>query len=149
MIQRDFADPKLRDAALSAVGQLAPSGRRGVSTMEIGGRALKSGAWRLLTPETRLQVRAWLEQPVVSRETIELRGRVRAVDLDLRRFDLRRVDENQPDLRCIYPASLDARAKGWLDAVVTVRGQVEMYQGTARLLQVQSVEEVAVDQPPA
>ncbi len=149
LIQRDFADPKLRDAALSAVGQLAPSGRRGVSTMEIGGRALKSGAWRLLTPETRLQVRAWLEQPVVSRETIELRGRVRAVDLDLRRFDLRRVDENQPDLRCIYPASLDARAKGWLDAVVTVRGQVEMYQGTARLLQVQSVEEVAVDQPPA
>ena len=29
LIQREFADPKLRDAALSAVGQLAPSGRRG------------------------------------------------------------------------------------------------------------------------
>jgi hypothetical protein len=142
LIQREFADPKLRDAALSAVGQLAPSGRRGVSTMEIGGRALKAGRWRLLTPETRLQVRAWLEQPVVSHETIELRGRVRAVDLDLRRFDLRRVDENQPDLRCIYPASLDARAKQWLDAVVIVRGQVETYQGVARLLQVASVEEV-------
>ena len=141
LIQREFADPKLRDAALSAVGQLAPSGRRGVSTMEISGRALKPGAWRLLTPETRLQVRAWLEQPVLSRETIELRGRVRAVDLDVRRFDLRRVDENQPDLRCIYPASLDARAKQWLDAIVTVRGQVETYQGVARLLQVQSVEE--------
>ena len=142
-IQREFADPKLRDAALSAVGQLAPSGRRGVSTMEIGGRALKRSAWRLLTPETRLLVRAWLEQPVVSRETLELRGRVRAVDLDLRRFDLRRVDENQPDLRCIYPASLDARAKHWLDVIVTVRGQVETYQGVARLLQVQSVEEVS------
>ena len=141
LIQREFSDPKLRDAALSAVGQLAPSGRRGVSSLEIGGRALQKGAWRLLTPQTRLQVRAWLEQPVVSRETLELRGRVRAVDLDLRRFDLRRVGENLPDLRCIYPAALDARAKGWLDATVVVRGQVEMYQGAARLLQVQSVEE--------
>ena len=150
LIQREFADPKLRDAALSAVGQLAPSGRRGVSTMEISGRALKPGAWRLLTPETRLQVRAWLEQPMVGRETIELRGRVRAVDLDLRRFDLRRVDENQPDLRCIYPAALDARAKHWLDVIVVVRGQVETYQGVARLLQVQSVEETAAEgQPPA
>jgi hypothetical protein len=147
LIQREFADPKLRDAALSAVGQLAPSGRRGVSTIEIGGRAVPRGAWRLLTPETRLQVRAWLEQPVVSRETREFRGRVRAVDLDLRRFDLRRVGENLPDLRCIYPAELDARAKQWLDATVVVRGQVEMYQGAARLLQVASVEEVEMPIP--
>jgi hypothetical protein len=140
LIQREFADPKLRDAALSAVGQLAPSGRRGVSTLEISGRAMRAGKWRLLTPQTRLQVRAWLEQPVESRETIELRGRVRAVDLDLRRFDLRRLDEAQPDLRCIYPAELDARARHWLDAVVVVRGHAEMYQGSARLLQVESVE---------
>jgi hypothetical protein len=142
LIQREFADPKLRDAALSAVGQLAPSGRRGVSSMEISGRALKPGAWRLLTPETRLKVREWLEQPVVSHETIELRGRVRAVDLDVRRFDLRRQEDNQPDLRCIYPESLDGETKNWLDALVVVRGQVETYQGAARLLQVQSVEKL-------
>jgi hypothetical protein len=142
MIRQEFADPKLRDAALSAVGQLAPSGRRGVSTMEIGGRALQKGKWRLLTPETRQQVRAWLEQPVLSHEVVELRGRVRAIDLDLRRFDLRRIDGgNLPDLRCIYPATFDLRAKKWLDATVVVRGQVETYQGAARLLQVQSVEE--------
>jgi len=146
LIQREFADPKLRDAALSAVGQLAPSGRRGVSSMEIGGRAMPKGSWRLLTPETRQQVRAWLEQPLVSRQTLEVRGRVRAVDLDLRRFDLRLVDRNLPDLRCIYPASLDARARDWLDAVVIVRGQAEMYQGAARLLQVASVEEVSARQ---
>ena len=140
-IRHEFADPKLRDAALSAVGQLAPSGRRGVSSMEIGGRAMPEGRWRLLTPETRLQVRAWLEQPVLSREVIELRGRVRAVDLDMRRFDLRRTDNTQmPDLRCIYPAAFDAAAKGWLDASVVVRGQVETFQGAARLLQVQNVE---------
>jgi len=145
LIRREFADPKLRDAALSAVGQLAPSGRRGVSSLEIGGRAMPKGAWRLLTPETRLQVRAWLEQPVMSHEVVELRGRVRAVDLDLRRFDLRRVDGgNLPDLRCIYPASFDAAARKWLDATVVVRGQVETYQGAARLLQVQSVEEMEV-----
>ena len=140
-IRQEFADPKIRDAALSAVGQLAPSGRRGVSSMEIGGRALKQGAWSLLTPQTREQVRAWLEQPVPSDETVEVRGRVRSVDLDLRRFDLRRIDGgNQSDLRCIYPADFDVPARQWLDATVVVRGQVEIYQGKPRLLQVRSVE---------
>ena len=144
LIRHEFADPKLRDAALSAVGQLAPSGRRGVSSVEIGGRAMQKGAWRRLTPETRHQVRAWLEQPMMSTEVVELRGRVRAIDLDLRRFDLRRIDGGHlPDLRCIYPASFDTPAKKWLDATVVVRGQVETYQGAARLLQVQSVEEMA------
>jgi hypothetical protein len=143
LIRTEFADPKLRDAALSAVGQLAPSGRRGVSSLEIGGRAMPAGKWRLLTPETRVQVRAWLEQPTFSNEVVELRGRVRAIDLDLRRFDLRRIDGgNLPDLRCIYPASFDVPAKKWLDATVVVRGQVETYQGVARLLQVQGVEEI-------
>jgi hypothetical protein len=142
VIRREFADPKLRDAALSAVGHLAPSGRRGVSSLEIGGRALKSGAWRVLTPQTRQVVRTWLEQPVLSDEVLEFRGRVRAIDLDLRRFDLRRIDGgNLPDLRCIYPASFDLPAKNWLDATVTVRGRVETYQGAARLLQVQEVTE--------
>lgn len=145
LIRREFADPKLRDAALSAVGQLAPSGRRGVSSIDIGGRAMQPGAWRTLTPQTRQQVRAWLEQPVLSDEVIELRGRVRAIDLDLRRFDLRRIDGgNLPDLRCIYPASFDLPAKKWLDATVTVRGQVETYQGVARLLQIRAVEETAL-----
>jgi hypothetical protein len=142
LIRRDFADPKLRDAALSAVGQLAPSGRRGVSSVEIGGRALRNRGWRTLTPQTRQQVRSWLERPMLSDEVIELRGRVRAIDLDLRRFDLRRIDGGDlPDLRCIYSASFDLPAKKWLDGTVIVRGQVEVYQGVARLLQVQSVRE--------
>ena len=141
-ICREFEDPKLRDAALSAVGQLAPSGRRGVSSIDIGGRALSDRPWRTLTPQTRLQVRSWLEKPVLGEEVVELRGRVRSIDLDLRRFDLRRVDGgNQPDLRCIYPSEFDAAAKNWLDSVVVVRGRVETYRGAARLLQVQSVRE--------
>jgi hypothetical protein len=143
LIRRDFADPKLRDAALSAVGQLAPTGRRGVSSLAIGGRALKSQTWNILTPQTRQQVRSWLEQPVLSNEVIELTGRVRAIDLDLRRFDLRRIDGGHlPDLRCIYPAAFDLPAKGWLDRNVVVRGQVELYQGVARLLQVEAVTEL-------
>lgn len=141
LIRQEFADPKIRDAALSAVEQLAPSGRRGVSSVDIAGRAMQPGAWRRLTPETREQVRAWLEQPVVGAEVAELRGRVRSVDLDLRRFDLRRIGGgNQPDLRCIYPASFDIPAKRWLDATVVVRGQVESYHGVARLVQVQRVD---------
>jgi hypothetical protein len=143
LITHEFADPKLRDAALSAVGQLAPSGRRGVSSLEIGGRAVQKGAWRMLTPETRHQVRSWLERPVMSHEVIELKGRVRAIDLDLRRFDLRRIDGGQlPDLRCIYPPTFDIPAKRWLDAMVVVRGRVESYKGAARLLQVETLEEI-------
>jgi hypothetical protein len=140
-IQHEFADPKLRDAALSAVGQLAPTGRRGVSSLEIGGRAMQKGRWRLLTPETRQQVRSWLERPLLSHDVTEFRGRVRAIDLDLRRFDLRRIDRGQsPDLRCIYPESFDGPAKKWLDATVVVCGQVESFQGAARLLQVHTME---------
>jgi hypothetical protein len=142
-IRHQFADPKVRDAALSAVGHLAPTGRRGVSSIELSGRALPGGAWRRLTPETREQVRAWLDEPVVSRESIEVRGHVRAVDLDVRRFDLRRVGENLPDLRCIYPTELDAQAKDWLDATVIVRGQAELYHGAPRLVQVNRVEQVS------
>jgi hypothetical protein len=145
LIVRDFADPKLRDAALSAVGQLAPSGRRGISSIAIGGRSFPSRSWHVLTPQTRQQVRSWLERPVLSDEVIELTGRVRAIDLDLRRFDLRRIDGgNLPDLRCIYPSAFDPPAKSWLDRTVVVRGQVELYQGVARLLQVQSVTELVV-----
>jgi hypothetical protein len=89
-------------------------------------------------------VRSWLEQPVLSREEVTLTGHVRAIDLDLRRFDLRRIDGGSlPDLRCIYPSTFDPPAKNWLDSTVTVRGRVEMYQGAARLLQVESVTEVA------
>jgi hypothetical protein len=139
-ICRDLQDPKIRDAALSAVGQLAPSGRRGVSSVGLGGRALPDRPWRTLTPETRLQVRSWLEKPVLGDEVVELNGRVRSIDLDLRRFDLRRVDGgNQPDLRCIYAAEFDAAAKTWLDTLVVVRGRVETYRGAARLLQVEGV----------
>lgn len=145
LIRHEFADPKLRDAALSAVGQLAPSGRRGISTLEISGRAMPRGAWQMLTPQTRQQVHAWLNQPVVGNEVVELRGRVRAIDLDLRRFDLRRIDGgNLPDLRCIYPAAFDTRAKKWLDATVVVHGQVETFQGAARLLQLQTLEEIEI-----
>lgn len=144
LIRQEFADPKLRDAVLSAVGQIAPSGRRGVSSLEIGGRALQKGAWRQLTPETHQQVCAWLEHPVPGNEFVELRGRVRTIDLDLRRFDLRRAGEGSlPDLRCIYPASFDIAARRWFDAVIVVRGRVETFQGAARLLQVQSVEKIA------
>lgn len=141
-IKQELADPKLRDAALSAVGQLAPSGRRGVSSVAIGGRALKEQAWRILTPQTRLQIRAWLEQPVTGHEVLEFRGLVRAIDLDLRRFDLRHLhQENLPDLRCIYPASFDVFAKQWLDKTLIVKGRVETYQGKPRLLQVTEIAE--------
>jgi hypothetical protein len=71
-----------------------------------------------------------------------MNGRVRSIDLDLRRFDLRRIGGGeQPDLRCIYPAEFDAAARNWLDRLVVVRGRVETYHGAARLLQVESVRE--------
>jgi hypothetical protein len=145
LIRRDFADPKLRDAALSALGQLAPSGRRGVTSIGLGGRDLGTRSWPTLTPQTRRQVRSWLDRPVLSDEAVTLAGRVRAIDLDLRRFDLRRIDGgNLPDLRCIYPAAFDPPARGWLDQVVRVTGRVETFQGVARLLQVTDVSDVSV-----
>ena len=125
-ISERFPDHAIRDSLLSAVYNLAPTGRRGIAsvTFYAGGEPARPAV--PLTAATRRFLRPLLDKPVSSDVSGEFRGTIRAVDLDARRFVLRGV----PDVgavRCAYPAALDGRVRSLLasGAKVEVRGSHE------------------------
>lgn len=137
----DFPDPMLRDAGLTAVAHLAPSGRRGIETVDLTGKCLPDNRWRHLTIETRQRVKTWLDKPVLGTESVTLTGTVREIDLDARRIELRQIESTEiATLRCIYPAGYDREAKAWLDHRIKVTGRVETFQGRARLMQIETLQ---------
>jgi hypothetical protein len=138
-IARDFPDPKVRDAALSAVQHLSPSGHMGINSVSLTGREFASKSFHKLTPESRSAIRKLIEHPVKSDEPLEFIGIIREMDLDLRRFELRRlVGSETEEVRCIYPENYDAQAVEWLNGKAKVFGKIERGQdGKPRLLQVE------------
>lgn len=137
----DFPDPLLRDAGLTAVAHLAPSGRRGIETVDLTGNCLPDKRWRHLTLETRQRVKTWLDKPVLGTESVTLVGTVREIDLDARRIELRQIESNElASLRGIYPAGYDRVAKSWIDRRVRLTGKVESFQGKPRLMQVDQLD---------
>ncbi|PAW78390.1 MAG: hypothetical protein B9S32_07650 [Verrucomicrobia bacterium Tous-C9LFEB] len=136
-VVHDFPDPLLRDAGLTAVVHLAPSGRRGIETVDLTGNCLPDKRWRHLTLDTRQRVKTWLDKPVLGTESVTLVGTVREIDLDARRIELRQIESNElTSLRGIYPAGYDRVAKSWIDHRVRLTGRVESFQGKPRLMQV-------------
>lgn len=137
----EFPDPMLRDAGLTAVAHLAPSGRRGIETVDLTGKCLPDNRWRHLTLETRQRVKTWLDKPVLGSESVTLVGTVREIDLDARRLELRQIESSELTfLRGIYPGTLDRNAKSWLDHRLRITGKVESYQGKPRLIQIDQLE---------
>jgi hypothetical protein len=139
-VRHQFPDPMIRDAGLTAVAHLAPSGRRGIDTVDLTGRCLPDTQWRHLTVQTRQRVRDWLDKPVLSTELVTLTGIVREIDLDAHRFELRQIESNAlTALRAIYPATFDRQAKTWLDHHAQITGHVETYQDKPRLIQIEEI----------
>lgn len=139
-VKQALTDPKLRDSALIAVRELAPSGRsRGISGVTIAGGGVRAAEVNPLTKESRLIVRHILATPVKRTEVITISGIVRETDLDDKRFEVRGIEENTlTDLRCIYgPKVADPIASKWLNHKVEVTGRVERdASGRARLMKV-------------
>ena len=100
---REVPDAKVRDAALVAVARLAPSTRSGITGVTIAsGADGGGGSGERLTPKLRRELQRQLNQgKTTGLEVVVIRGEVRELDLDFRRFELRRIS-NQPDLsiRC-------------------------------------------------
>lgn len=132
-------DPRVRDAALVAIQRIAPTGRRGFSTLSVSGSASSPAE---LTPLTRKAIRESLDTPVIHGTEIAFTGHVREIDLDAHRFELRGIaDEEVRDLRCAYRAVTDVNPRKLLGARVRVRGLVERASnGVPRLMAVQSLE---------
>jgi hypothetical protein len=134
----DFPDPGVRDVVLTAAEQLAPSGRRGYNRVTISADGVDNREPEPLTPQSRKVLRANAGTPVRSPREGNFIGRVRAIDLDARRFQLRRV-EGAGAVRCVYDEAIHD-PKALLDRTVRVRGLVEYDQrDRPRLMQVQSL----------
>lgn len=108
-------DDRVRDAAFVAVSHFAPTGRRGVSKLTISTYDDQRGSvvGEPLTPKLRKELRRQLkDSETYAREAIsetqrfELVGEVRELDLDLRRFELRRIDGGDGhSVRCMLGSS--------------------------------------------
>ena len=142
-IERDVPDPKLRDAALTAIVQLAPSGqkRTGIDSVSLGGREMPDAGFRSLTPATRKQIKPWMRHPVKSQEFESFTGTVREIDLDARRFELRRLSGTSiEEIRCIYPERLEKDVQTSLNRKITASGNIARSpDGNPRLLQIVSI----------
>lgn len=134
-------DAKVRDVALAAVKELAPSGRTGVSSVSLAGKEVGAFDQGKLTKETREVATQAMEHPVESDEVATFHGQVREIDLDAFRFELRHVENLEAnEVRCIYAGYSDNEASKWLNKFVVVSGLVERdSKGKARLMEIQSI----------
>jgi hypothetical protein len=134
-------DAKVRDIALSALNELAPSGRKGISSVSIAGKEIGQFEEGKLTKSSRENVQKILKHPVSSKENTEFSGQVREIDLDAQRLELRHIENNLlNEVRCIYSNYSDSEASNWLNKVVKIKGLVERdSSGKARLMEIESV----------
>jgi hypothetical protein len=134
-------DPATRDAALAAVRHLSPSGRRGISGIDLLGRKVLRQT--SLTTDTRRVARGLMAQRVSESSPVSFVGTVREVDLDASRFDIRNVDGYSENIRCAHELGED-EVKAIVDKRVRVTGTPEYgARKTVRLLWVAEVESLS------
>lgn len=130
-------DPAMRDVQLAALLRFAPTGKKGIHTLQIG-----SGhdAPASLSQRERVVLRQALARPDRSR-SMEGRftGEVRAADLDRTRIHLRNVP-SIGTVRCVMPELSAAEGRKLLGRTVTVEGRYQAdSQGRPRLVFVERV----------
>ncbi|RPD83907.1 hypothetical protein [Luteimonas sp. 100069] len=90
--REEVPDAKVRDAALVAVARLAPTTKSGIARVTIASSDEKrSEVGSPLTPKLRKELRHQLRQDKTGPTQFSIRGDVRELDLDFRRFELRRL----------------------------------------------------------
>jgi len=147
-LERELPDPQVRDAAMVAISRLAPTKQSGVSRVTFDAADPGKGRLRELTPTVRRELNKELRQPVLSQETATIRGEVREIDLDARRFELRRIETGGVlnDVRCAYGESETRGAKHLLGRRVEVTGRIErLANGSPRLISVDRIS--TIDSP--
>ena len=100
-IRTAFRDPAVRDTVMVAAAKLAPSGRRGIDSVVFSSSKVSSREPRKLTPRSRRILNRSLSRPVRGFGEGTYAGVVREIDLDARRFEIRRVP-NAGAIRCVY-----------------------------------------------
>jgi hypothetical protein len=139
-ITEAISDPELRDATLMAAYHLAPSGRRGVHTIEITAPR-RSEPSASFTNRERVVLRdTAVRMPVLKAPRRgSFVGELREIDLDARRFQLRGV-HSVGTLRCALDDLSAELARKHIGAAVKVTGMYEVRaDGRPGLMQVASI----------
>lgn len=137
-IEEVAPDPALRDAQLAALYRFAPTGRRGIHTLELSARG---GARASLSQRERVVLHEAIARPnrALSKDGVFI-GEVREADLDKTRIHLRNV----PDvgtLRCVLPELPADKAAAILGKPARVQGRyLADAQGRPRLMFVERIE---------
>ena len=139
-IQNDFPDPAVRDTVMVAASKLAPTGRRGIERVAFYGPEEMGIEPPPLTVRSRKTLRQSLARPIRITGEGKFEGIVRAIDLDVRRFEIREV-RNIGTIRCMYDPSQQELAKDVLDRRIQVSGSYEtMENQKPRLIAVDSID---------
>lgn len=140
-IAERIPDPRVRDTALVAIQNLAPSGKKGIHSVTVTGKTFDPhGTFHRLTPEIREAAKQSANAKVADGEVATLSGIIREIDRDAHRFELRRIAASAiEEIRCIYATEYDSLAARALEEqfTVTVSGLLERSpDGRPRLLHV-------------
>jgi hypothetical protein len=145
-IMEALPDPALRDAVLVAAYELAPTGSRGIHTVEISSpRAAESASRQphALGQRERLVLRDALRQKPMMRQSRSgsFIGVLRAIDLDTMRISVRGISSEIAALRGCLNEQAVQQARYYLDQQVRITGEYECGQdGQPRMMQVQFIE---------
>lgn len=116
-------DPAMRDVQFEALLRFAPTGKRGIHTLEIGSQQQERAS---LSQRERVVLREVLARPDRSRSHAgRFTGEVRAADLDKTRIHLRNVP-NVGTVRCVMPELTAGEARKILGSTITVEGRYQV-----------------------
>lgn len=138
-IEEVSPDPAMRDISLAALLRFAPTGRKGIHTLEI---ATRTEGLASLGQRERVVLREVIERPSMrASQAGSFIGEIREADLDKTRLHLRGV-EGIGTLRCVVPELDTAQARNLLGRRVRAVGNYQTNRdGTPRLLFVERFEE--------
>ncbi|PJK07970.1 hypothetical protein CO610_07340 [Lysobacteraceae bacterium NML95-0200] len=133
-------DAAERDASLTALYNLAPTGKVGIHTLDISSPGRTGGT---LSQRERTVLHTALKRPdLISRKRGIFTGEVREIDLDRQRLHLRETNSGRI-LRCVLPMLDRGQAKAVLGEFARVSGEYEPDRnGVPRLMLVEDLEPI-------
>jgi hypothetical protein len=139
-------DAAERDSSLAALLRLAPTGKRGIHTVDIAAPGFGRGT---LSQRERVVLTDALRMPTLANKRYgTFVGEIRQIDLDTRRMHLRNVT-GVGSLRCALPILDLHQAKLLIGEQVRAEGEYEVDRsGRPRLLLVQRIDPTSAPEQP-
>jgi hypothetical protein len=144
----DFVeDPAVRDSAILAAFHLSPTGRSGISSIDLINPSQSTGQFATLNASHRQLLREVSQRnPLIKSKTKSgsFTGILTKIDLDKSRVDLREIGQDGFDsLRCILPTLTVEKGREILGRRVRVTGQYEETStGRPGLMQVTEIQTI-------